>query len=133
MKTLYPHEITDADRPFLVSRGHADGRVTLYYPGDEIPPIPQPTGPVVPDHVTKRQARAVLILTPHPQAGTMLAAVEAALDAIEDPVQRALARNEWDHSGVVERHRGLVSQVAGALGLSDEQLDAMFIAAAAIP
>jgi len=33
-------QVTDADRPFLCSRGNADGTVTLYYPGDTIPPLP---------------------------------------------------------------------------------------------
>jgi hypothetical protein len=83
--------------------------------------------PTVPAQVTKRQARAVLIVT------GLLPAVEAAIDAIPDPLQKALARNEWEESAVVERHRGLVSQMAASLGLTEAQLDAMFIQAAAIP
>jgi len=40
VKTKLPSEVTDADRPFLTARGNADGTVTLYYPGDDIPPLP---------------------------------------------------------------------------------------------
>ena len=36
-------QVTDADRPFVCARGNADGTVTLYYPGDTIPPFPTPT------------------------------------------------------------------------------------------
>ena len=37
MKTLQADQITDADRPFLMAVGHADGTVSLYYPGDTLP------------------------------------------------------------------------------------------------
>lgn len=40
MKTKPASEVTDADRPFICSRGHSDGTVSLYYEGDEIPPTP---------------------------------------------------------------------------------------------
>jgi len=36
-------QVTDADRPFVCSRGNADGTVTLYYVGDTVPPLPTPT------------------------------------------------------------------------------------------
>jgi hypothetical protein len=100
----------------------ADGSAVLLPAVDVEPPAP-----VVPSQVTMRQARAVLIL-----AG-MLPAVEAAIDAIADPTAKALARNEWERSTVVERNRGLVSQMAAGLGLSPAQIDALFIQAAAIP
>ena len=105
----------------------ADGTVLVYMPGDTLPPDPEPGPPPVPAEVTMRQARAVLIVR------GLLPQVEAAIDAIPDATQRALARNEWERSTVVQRNRGLVVQMAGALGLSSEQIDALFIAAAAIP
>jgi hypothetical protein len=95
--------------------------------------LPQPAPPVVPAQVTMRQARTVLILTPHPEAGNMLAAADAALASIPDVTQRALAQTEWEYSTVVERNRGLVLQLSASLGLTSEQLDQLFIAAAAIP
>lgn len=32
--------VTSGDYPFLCSRGNPDGTVTLYYPGDAVPPLP---------------------------------------------------------------------------------------------
>lgn len=81
----------------------------------------------VPTQVTMRQARAALIL-----AGLM-PAVEAALNAISDPTQKALALNEWERSTVVERDRGLVQQMAAQLGMTSAQLDALFVQAAQVP
>lgn len=85
------------------------------------PPIPVPT------QVTMRQARAALII-----AG-LHDAVYDAINAIEDEQDRALALNEWERSQVVERNRGLVVELAAAIGLSESQLDDLFIFAASIP
>jgi hypothetical protein len=93
---------------------------------------PPPPPPVVPREVTMRQARTVLLMTPHPTAGNMLAAVNAALAGIADPVQRGLAELEWEYSSVVQRDRGMVVQLAAGLGLTSQQLDQLFIAAAQI-
>ena len=73
-----------------------------------------------------RQARLAL------HGAGLLAQVEAAIDALPDP-PRAAARIEWDHSQTVQRSRGLVVQMGAALGMTDAQLDALFIGAAAIP
>ncbi len=37
MKTIPVNQVSDSDRPFLMSVGNADGTVTLYYPGDVLP------------------------------------------------------------------------------------------------
>jgi hypothetical protein len=107
----------------------ADGSVIVYMPGDELPPAPepQPEVPQVPQSVTMRQARAALI------EADLIDAVEAAINAIPDAKARRLARNVWEQSTTVERNRGLVSQMAPALGLTSAQIDALFIAAAQIP
>lgn len=81
----------------------------------------------VPKSVTMRQARAALIL-----AG-LHDTVYDAINAIEDDQDRALALNEWDRSQVVERNRELVIDLAAAIGLSEAQLDDLFIFAASIP
>ncbi len=78
---------------------------------------------LVPGAVTMRQARLAL------HAAGQLAAVEAAINALSEPARTA-ARIEWDYSGEVQRHHGLVAALAPALGLSDEQVDALFVAAA---
>lgn len=81
--------------------------------------------PVVPSEITMRQARLVLL-----SAGK-LAAVDAAIDAMSEPTKSA-ARIEWEYSSAVQRHNGFVSQLGPALGLTEAQIDAMFVAGAAL-
>lgn len=103
-----------------------NGEVLVYMPGDTLPPDPPPGPPPVPSEVTMRQARLAL------HAAGLLSSVEAAIDALPDP-PRSAARIEWDHSQTVQRNRGIVQQLGTALGMSSAQLDALFIAAGAIP
>lgn len=88
-----------------------------------------PVGPVqppqVPAAVTMRQARLALLGT------GLLANIEAAIDALPSP-QKEAARIEWEYSQEVQRHNGFVSVLAPMLGLTQEQIDALFIAAAAL-
>ena len=80
--------------------------------------------PVVPTAVTLRQARLALL-----QIGK-LDAVSAALAAIPDPAQRTAAQIEWEYATVIERNSLLVAGLSAGLGLTDADLDALFIAAA---
>lgn len=89
---------------------------------------PEPTDPVVPaipQIVTMRQARLALL------AQGLLAQVETAINALPEP-QRSAARIEWDYSSEVHRDRPFVQQLGAALGLSSEQLNLLFIKAAAL-
>ena len=80
----------------------------------------------VPFSVTMRQARLALL------AAGLLDDVEAAIAAIPDPVQRKAAQITWEFSGEVQRKNGLVSQLAPSLGMTEAQIDALFIAARAL-
>ncbi len=80
----------------------------------------------VPKSVTKRQARQALI------KNHMIDGVEAAINGISDPMKRELMRSEWNDSQVFERDRPALLELAGVLDLSSEQLDALFIQAAAL-
>lgn len=80
----------------------------------------------VPSEVTMRQARLALL------AAGKLDDVEAAIDALPEGVVRTAARIAWDYSSAVERNYGLVSTLGPLIGLSDEDIDALFIAAAAL-
>ena len=106
----------------------ADGTVIVYMPGDELPPAPepQPEAPQVPQSVTMRQARLALL------GAGVLSQVEGAINAMPEP-QKSAARITWEYSAEVQRHNGLVSQMAPALGMTSAQIDALFIAAAQIP
>lgn len=79
--------------------------------------------PVVPKAVTMRQARLALL------GAGVLAGVDAAIDAMSEPT-RSAARIEWEYSGEVQRHNGFVAALGPALGMTGEQIDALFIAAA---
>ena len=80
---------------------------------------------VIPSKVTMRQARLALL-----QAG-LLDDTEALIASLEGPEGQA-ARIEWDYSSEVWRNKPFVVSLGSQLGLDDEQLDALFIAASQI-
>ena len=77
----------------------------------------------VPEKVTARQAVQALI------SANKLHLVQPAIDAIADPVQRAMVQAEWDKSQDFERNRPTLIALATAIGLDAAGLDALFIAA----
>lgn len=80
----------------------------------------------VPQSVTRRQARQALLL-----AG-LLQNVQPAIDAVANPTQRGLLQIEWDDSQSFERQRPALKALAGALGLNDAAIDALFLTAATL-
>lgn len=80
---------------------------------------------VVPEAVTMRQARLALM-----SAG-LLSTVNTIVAGMTGPAGDA-ARIEWEFSSTVERHRGLVSQLGSALGLTETQVDALFVTASTL-
>ena len=78
----------------------------------------------VPASVTRRQAKQALLLN------GLLANVQPAIDAIPDAAQRAMIQIEWDDSQVFERDRPALITLGSALGLTNTQLDDLFIGAA---
>jgi hypothetical protein len=88
--------------------------------------VGEPVPPGVPKSAPRKQARQALVL-----AGLYEQAI-AAIAAIPDAQQRLLAQIEWDDSPAYERQSPLVRQVGAALGLSDEQIDNLFVTASTI-
>jgi hypothetical protein len=80
----------------------------------------------VPEAVTMRQARLALL------GAGLLDTVDTVIAAIVDETTRRAAGIAWDYSSEVQRHNGLVADLAPALGLTDEQVDALFITAATL-
>lgn len=72
----------------------------------------------VPKSVTMRQARLAL------SAAGLLASVNAAIEAASEEAQI-----EWEYAATVDRDSALLQQIGAGLGLTDEQLDTLFIAA----
>lgn len=90
----------------------------------EIAALPaEPAAPAVPRSVSRFQARAALL-----NAG-LLESVEQMMSSPDTP---ALARLAWTDAQEFRRTSPTVAAMAGALGLSDAQIDDLFIAAATI-
>lgn len=122
MKTGYPTlDAARADVPGAIRYSReSNGTWTAYEPGDTLPADPAPS--TAPQEVTMRQARLALL------GAGKLSAVDAAINALPEP-QKTAARIEWEYSGTVRRNQPLVLALAPALGLTDAQLDALFVAA----
>jgi len=75
--------------------------------------------------VTTRQANRALL-----QAG-LLAEVQPAIDALSEP-DRSMADIEWNKSQEVERNHPFVLTLGQALGLTDAELDDLFVLAATL-
>lgn len=89
------------------------------------PPEPEAPEPVngIPQSVTRFQALAALHIAGH------LPAVQAIMAAPETPV---LAKLAWDNALSFERNSPTLASLAGAIGLTSQDLDALFTAAAGI-
>ena len=83
--------------------------------------IPAPVVDGIPQSVTMRQARLALL-----QAGLLDKATKAVAGA------GPAAQIEWEYSSDVGRNAALVQALSGALGLTDEQLDGLFVVAATL-
>jgi hypothetical protein len=81
----------------------------------------------VPTSVSARQIRLWLL-----RQGISLAAVDSAIDAIPDQLQRDSVRVEWDYAPYVERSHPMLVPLAAALGLTEQQVDQAFVEAATI-
>lgn len=77
---------------------------------------------LVPAYVTMRQARRALA------AAGKLDAVAAAIAGMSEPA-KTQATIDWEYSQIVERTWPLVAALAPALGLTDAQIDQLFITA----
>lgn len=89
-----------------------------------VPPEPQPI--TVPQQITRAQGKAALIMQGHWQA------VLDYVASIQDPTQRALADVALNDTLTWERSSPFLNATAAGLGMTDEQLDALFIQAGGI-
>lgn len=89
-----------------------------------VPPEPQPIP--VPQQITRAQGKAALIMQ-----GLWGAVLDYAA-SIQDPTQRALADVALNDTLTWERSSPFLNATAAGLGMTDEQLDALFIQAGGI-
>ena len=88
-----------------------------------VDPNAPPPGPVVPQSVTAFQAKAALL------QADLLDDVEAMM---ADPATPRIVKLAWSEALTFERQSPTVVAMGSALGLTDEQLDAMFVAGSQI-
>lgn len=81
----------------------------------------------IPASITARQIRLWLV-----RHGISLAAVESAIDSIQDATVRDSVRVEWEYAPYVERAHPWLVPMAAALGLNADQIDQAFREAAAL-
>jgi len=79
----------------------------------------------VPQSITMRQARLALL------GAGLLDNVSAVINSLPEPTKSA-AMIEWEYASEVQRTTGLVASMGAALGLTEAQLDSLFIQAAQI-
>ena len=89
-----------------------------------VPPEPQPIP--VPQQITRAQGKAALIMQ------GLWGAVLDYVASIQDPTQRALAEVALNDALTWERSSPFLNVAAEGMGMTDEQLDALFIQAAGI-
>lgn len=74
--------------------------------------------------LTPKQIKLVLALNGHNEA-----AMQTALETIEDTQTRLVAQYEWNYALSFERMNERTVMLAGLMGLTDEQIDTMWEAA----
>jgi hypothetical protein len=119
-------ERTDGALPEITLGGMVREEHTLVFSPERKAGHDAALPPSAPQIVTRRQAKVALLL-----AGK-LSLVQPAIDAIADPTQRGLMQIEWDEAAEFDRHRPSVIQMAQAIGLTDADIDQLFITAATL-
>lgn len=107
------------DEPVIAVQSDTAGPGWLYDGEAFTDPTPPPP-PYIPQSVTPLQARRAL------RAAGLLSTVNAWVASQPDED----IKDAWEYASVIERSGPLTLGAAAALGLTDAQLDALFIAAA---
>lgn len=87
---------------------------------------PEPPAPEMPQTVTMRQARLAML-----SAG-ILDDVESLIQQMPGDEGRA-ARIDWEYALDVRRDWPLIDGLGSQLGMTDQQIDDLFVAAASVP
>lgn len=120
--------IAAADEAFAAAQGWIAAPADVsagwtYADGVFAPPAPEPEP--VPEAITNRQARLALL------GAGLLTAAENALGDLPSPDKEA-AIVEWEYATEVRRGHPLIESIAIALGLTEQEVDDLFRAGAAL-
>ena len=117
------HIATIKEFDVYTDRAEAIAAIKAVYPDFE---PPEWDAPQVPDTVTMRQGRLALL------AAGYLDSVTAAIDSIPDPEQKQAAKIEWEYATVIDRNSVLTKTIQHVIGMTDGEVDALFIKAATL-
>lgn len=126
INTVLSDAETAAQNGWILSETAAIGDTYDPETGEFTSPEPPPYIEPVPDAVSQRRARLALL-----HAG-LLEQAQTIIDSLPEP-QRTAALIEWEYATHISRHNDLVATLTPALGLSEEDVDNLFRAAAQIP
>lgn len=115
------YKITSTGQCIIADQAFMDA----HHAGDYEQLADEPTPVSIPQAVTMRQARLALL------AAGKLALIAPAIAAMPEPQQSA-ANIEWEYSNEVQRNNSFVGMLGAALGMTSTELDALFVAAAAL-
>lgn len=85
----------------------------------------------IPTVVSMRQGRRAMLETPFGN-GTLLDVIEQMIESIPDATQRRAARIDWEYGQEIKRDFPLVQQLVAQLGMTEEQIDQLFLSASAL-
>lgn len=83
--------------------------------------IEQRNAPSSPNVCTPRQMRIALI-----KSGISIASIESQIEAIADPVQKEIAKVEWQYALEIRKDHPLVGMLASNLNLTTQQVNDIF-------
>ncbi|MBB4145822.1 hypothetical protein [Rhizobium rhizoryzae] len=101
-----------------------DGTAFVNPPTPDTPPVIDPSTPFFPT-LTRKQLRNGLL-----SIGVTSADVEAQIGTIADALEREAALIDWQDTQAYQRTNPLVNQIGVAMGLPEEQIDALWMWAA---
>ena len=125
-----PSNLTDGDSVYLGDKQfvYNGGKLVPYVvtnltlvSQEEIEELGDVVKILIPESVTKRQAKQQLLLD------GKLNQVQEVIDSIYDETERMMAQLYWDESTEFERKHPTLTEIGAALGLTEAELDMMFI------
>lgn len=120
METYYKNTKGEVFRlsPLQIQKGLATGLTELTEA--EVDELTKPEPALVPTLVSRAQGKAALI------QADLWADVFAAVSAIEDPAEKALAEVALHDATEYRRDSPTLAAIAAAIGIDDEQMDELF-------
>lgn len=126
VEVIEPVALDDGTEVPIAERFHPDVVAQLVEcSADQQVDQPEAPTPAPARQVTMRQARLAL------RRAGLLSKVSEAIASLPSP-QRDDAQIEWDYATTVDRDSAFLQSLAGALGLDDAALDALFEQGAAL-